>query len=312
MSQSPSEEPPRPTVAVFGTGRMGTPIARNLLAAGFPVVVWDRTIAGAAPLAEVGAVVAPSPAEAAQHSDVVLTMLPDGDAVLEVMGESGGALAAMRPGSVWIQMGTIGIEWIERFAALATDKRVELVDAPVSGSDGPARERQLVVLASGPETARPRVQPVFDAIGRATVWLGPAGNGTGLKLALNSWLAAQVEGVAEAIALTDALGLDARLFVDTIADGPLGSPYAVAKARAMLEGNFEPGFALRLAFKDIGLALAAARSRQVELPLSDAIARRWEKAIADGYGNSDVDAVVAVATTGPDRVSVTAGPATHG
>ena len=107
--------------------------------------------------------------------------------------------------------------------------------------------------------------------------------------------------------MTDALGLDARLFVDTIADGPLGSAYAVAKARAMISGDLEPGFALRLAFKDVALALDAARASNVELPLTDAIARRWEQAISDGYGDDDVDAVIAVATTGPDRDAMALG-----
>jgi 3-hydroxyisobutyrate dehydrogenase len=234
-------------------------------------------------------------------------MLPDGEAVTDVMGAGGGALAAMRPGTAWIQMGTIGLYWIERCAALAAENGVDLIDAPVSGSDGPARDRQLVVLASGPDTAQARVQPIFDAIGRTTHWLGRAGNGTRLKLSLNNWLAAQVEGIAETIALTDALGLEARLFVDTIADGPLGSAYAVAKARAMIAGDLEPGFALRLAFKDVALALDAAHERNVELPVTDAIARRWEQAIDDGYGDDDVDAVIAEATTGPDRDAVTAG-----
>ncbi|MCU1427665.1 MAG: beta-hydroxyacid dehydrogenase, 3-hydroxyisobutyrate dehydrogenase [Actinomycetia bacterium] len=307
MTQPFSQESTLPTVAVFGTGRMGTPIARNLLLSGFPVEVWDHTAAGAAPLAADGAFLAGSPADAARDADVVLTMLPDGDAVAEVMSEPGGALAAMRPGSTWIQMGTIGVDWIERCAALASANDVELVDAPVSGSDGPARNAELLVLASGSDSARERVQPIFDAIGRSTMWLGPAGNGTGLKVALNNWIAAQVEGIAETIALTDALGIDARLFVDAIADGPLGSPYAVAKGRAMLAGNFEPGFALRLAFKDVGLALDAARTRNVELPLTEAVARRWEHAISDGYGNDDVDAVIAVATTATDRAAVTTG-----
>jgi len=194
MSRTSSQISSPPAVAVFGLGRMGTPIAHNLIAAGFPVEVWDRTTAHAAPLESEGATIAASPAAAAQRADVVLTMLPDGHAVEEVMSGPAGALAAMRTGTPWIQMGTIGLDWIERDAALATENGVDLVDAPVSGSDGPARDRQLVILASGPETARARVQPIFDALGRETIWLGAAGNGTRLKLALNNWLAVQVEG----------------------------------------------------------------------------------------------------------------------
>jgi 3-hydroxyisobutyrate dehydrogenase len=256
------------------------------------VSVWNRTIARAEPLAEDGARLAASPADAAASSTVIVTMLADGGAVEAAMSGPDGALRAAPRGAVWIQMATVGIEWTRRFAELALVAGVDFVDAPVSGSDGPARDGTLVVLASGPEGIDARVAPVFDAVGRKTVWLGPAGNGSKLKLALNNWLAAQVEGAAETIALTEALGLDPHVLVEALADNPLGSPFAVAKSTAMLEGEFRPGFALRLAFKDVGLALAAAGEQGVELPLADAIARRWTEAIAHGHADDDVASVI--------------------
>jgi 3-hydroxyisobutyrate dehydrogenase len=293
---SPSKhDPDSPTIAVLGTGRMGAPIAHNLLAAGFEVSVWNRTGSRAAPLVADGARLGSSPAEAAEGADVVLTMLTDGEAVGDAMVGREGALTSLRPGSAWIQMATIGDEWTERLTTVAAAHGVEFVDAPVSGSDGPAQAGELVVLASGPQGARERVQPIFDAIGRKTLWLGPAGSGTRMKLVLNSWLASQVEAVAETIALTEALGVDPQLFVETIADGPLGSPYAVAKARAALAGELAPGFALRLAYKDVGLALDAAREQHLELPVADALVPRWQAAIADGHGDEDVSAVIAAA-----------------
>jgi len=279
------------TVAVLGTGSMGAPIARNLLAAGFPVSVWNRTAARAAPLVNDGARLAPSPADAAKNADVVLTMLTDGAAVQETMSGPGGALQAMRTGSVWIQMATVGLDWITRLIGLAAEHDVELVDAPVSGSDGPAREGKLIVLASGPDQARAKVQAIFDAIGRQTLWLGPTGQGTRMKLVLNNWLVAQVEAVAETVALTQALGLDPHLFPEAIDDAPLGSSYAVAKARAMISGDYTPGFALRLAFKDATLALDAAKELGLRLPLTAALAPRWQQAIADGHPNDDVSSV---------------------
>ncbi len=290
MTSSPQSSN-RSTVAVLGTGSMGAPIARNLLAAGFSVSVWNRTAARAAPLADDGARLAPSPADAAKNVDVVLTMLADGAAVEEAMSGPGGALQAMRPGSVWIQMATVGLDWIGRLSGLAAEHGVELVNAPVSGSDGPAREAKLIVLASGPDQARAKVQAIFDAIGRETLWLGPTGGGTRMKLVLNNWLVAQVEAVAETVALTQALGLDPHLFPEAIDDAPLGSPYAVAKARAMISGDFSPGFALRLAFKDAGLALDAAQELGLSLPLTAALAPRWQQAIADGHANDDVSSV---------------------
>src|SRR2546426_664738 len=231
MPSPSTHDASRPAIAVLGTGRMGAPIARNLLAAGFEVSVWNRTAERAAPLAADGARQSSSPAEAAEGADLTLTMLADGDAVNDAMTGPEGALASLRPGSAWIQMATIGDEWTARLAALATENKLEFVDAPVSGSDGPAREGQLIVLASGPEGTRARVQPIFDAIGRKTLWLGPAGNGTRLKLA----------------------------------------------------------------FKDVGLALDAARERDLELPITEAISRRWQQAIADGHADEDVSVVIAVA-----------------
>ena len=293
-----THDPSRTAVAVLGTGRMGGPIAHNLLAAGFEVSVWNRTAERAAPLAADGARLALSPVDAAHGVDVVLTMLADGNAVRDAMIGRDGVLASLPPGSVWIQMATIGDQWTTRLASLAGGHSIEFVDAPVSGSDGPARAGELVVLASGPDEVRARVQPVFDAIGSRTLWLGPAGNGSRLKLVLNNWLASQVEAVAETLALTEALGVDPQLFLDTIDDGPLGSPYAVAKARGMLAGEFAPGFALRLAYKDIGLALDAAREQELELPVSSATAARWREAIADGHGDEDVSVVIAEATNG--------------
>jgi len=292
MTSSPQDSN-RVTVAVLGTGSMGAPIASNLLAAGFRVSVWNRTAARAAALVDGGARLASSPADAASNADVVLTMLTDGAAVEETMNGPGGVLEAMRPGSVWIQMATVGLDWTDRLIGLAAEHGVELVDAPVSGSDGPAREAKLIVLASGPEEARARVQAIFDAIGRETLWLGPAGQGTRMKLVLNNWLVAQVEAVAETVALTHALGLDPHLFPDAIDNAPLGSPYAVAKARAMISGEFSPGFALRLAFKDAGLALDAAEQLGLSLPLTAALAPRWRQAIADGHADDDVSSVFA-------------------
>lgn len=282
---------PKPTITVLGTGRMGAPIARNLLRAGFAVTVWNRTARRAQELVDAGARLAVSPADAASPADVVLTMLADGDAVADAMTGSEGALSSIRPGSVWIQMATVGVGWTERLAALAGEHAVEFVDAPVSGSDGPARDAQLVVLASGSGTVRKRVQPLFDAIGRRTLWLGPAGSGTQLKLVLNNWLASITEATAETLALTGALGLEPALFLEAIAGGPLETPYASTKGRAMLAGEFNPGFALHLALKDVRLALDAGREHGLELPLTEAIARRWELSMPV-HGDDDLASVI--------------------
>jgi 3-hydroxyisobutyrate dehydrogenase len=279
-------------VAVLGTGMMGAPMARNLLHAGFGVRVWNRTMAKAAALAADGAHPASDPAEAATGADVLITMLTDGATVEGVMTGPDGALSMLRSNAIWIQMSTVGVEWTDQFADLADGHGVAFVDAPVSGSSDPADRGELEILAAGGLEVRPRVQPIFDVLGRRTVWLDRVGDGSRLKLALNNWLAVLVEAMSEALTFSQALGLDPRVFLETIAGGPLASAYAMAKGIAMLDENFVPGFPLRHAVKDAELATSAARRHGAELALTDALLPRWREAVVEGHGDEDVAAVV--------------------
>ena len=293
MTANPPAVPGR-RVAVLGTGTMGAPIARNLLRAGFQVRVWNRTPARAQGLAAAGAVVASQPVAAATGVDVLITMLTDGAAVEHVMTGPGGALSALGPRAVWIQMGTVGVDWTQRLADLAAQYGVAFVDAPVSGSSQPAEDGQLLILAAGAGPLRSRVEPVFDVLGRQTLWLPRVGDGSQLKLALNNWLAVLVEGMAETLTLSRALGLDPHLFLATIAGGPLASTYATNKGTAMLDGNFAPGFPLQHAAKDAALAAEAAHNHHVDLPLTAALLGRWQRAIDLGHGADDVASAITI------------------
>ncbi len=215
-------------VAFLGTGRMGGPMAANLARAGFDVRVWNRTISRAQALVPDGAIVAGSPAEAVRGATVVITMLTDGSATEQAAAGPDGFLAAAKD-VIWVQMGTVGTEWTARLAGLAAHHGAVLVDAPVSGSEGPARVGQLTVLASGPEQVRDVLAPVFGVLGRATVWLGPAGNGTRAKLVLNNWLADLTETTAENLSFARRLGLDPAQIVDLLQSNPLGALYAVQR-----------------------------------------------------------------------------------
>src|SRR5882757_2518233 len=284
------------TIAVLGAGTMGAPIARNLLRAGYQVRIWNRTPARAEGLAAKGAQVVSAPAAAAAEVDVLITMLADGAAVEHVMTGPGGVLSGLAPDAVWIQMSTVGVDWTDRFAKLAAQHGVAFVDAPVSGSSQPAEEGQLLILASGAGAVRSRLEPVFDVLGRQTLWLERVGDGSRLKLALNNWLAVLVEGMAETLTLSSALGLDPHLFVETMAGLPLASVYATNKGNAMLETDFAPGFPLRHAAKDAALAADAAYNHGLELPLTAALLGRWQQAIALGHGEDDVASAITVAT----------------
>ena len=160
---------------------------------------------------------------------------------------------------IWLQMATVGIEWTQRFANTAARYGMHYFDTPVSGSTGPAQAGQLTILASGPHWMQDAVAPVFAALGRATAWLGPAGNGTRAKLVLNNWLADLTETTAETLSFARGLGLDPAQIVDLLEATPLGSPYAVQKARTMLAGDFNPAFALKHALKDADLAAQASQ-----------------------------------------------------
>jgi 3-hydroxyisobutyrate dehydrogenase len=280
----------QPVVALLGTGRMGGPMAANLARGGFDVRVWNRTSSRAEALAADGAVVAASPAQAVKGATIVITMLADGPATHEAATGPDGFLGAA-PGAIWVQMATIGIDWTTRLAGIADARGVVFVDAPVSGSEGPARAGQLAILASGPDQVRDVLAPVFGVLGRATAWLGPAGNGTKAKLVLNSWLADLTETTAESLAFARRLGLDPAEIVDLLAENPLGAPYAVQKARLMLAGDFSPAFALKHALKDAELAAQAAQASGATLTLTSALLPRWRDTAANGHADDDLASV---------------------
>jgi 3-hydroxyisobutyrate dehydrogenase len=280
-----------PAVAVLGTGIMGSAMARNLLKAGLRTYVWDRSPTATAPLAEAGASAAGSPQDAVRAADVVITMLPTADVVISVVLD-GAVLEALAERAVWAQMGTIGVAGTDQLARQVGHARPDVLflDAPVSGSKGPAESGQLLILASGPPAAEPIVRPVFEAIGRSAVWLGPAGQGSRLKLVINAYMATLIEGVAEALALADRLGIDRGKLDEAIEGGPLDAPIADAKLHKMEHGDFAPEFPLEWALKDVDLALAAAGDDG--LPVLAALSRQWHAAVEAGHGREDVSAAV--------------------
>jgi 3-hydroxyisobutyrate dehydrogenase len=276
-------------IAILGTGIMGLPMARNLRAAGLDVRAWNRTPSRAEPLAEDGVTVASSPADAVHGADIVITMLADGDAVSSTM-EDGGALRAMADYALWLQVSTVGIAATEALQALADEREVTFVDAPVLGTKLPAEKGELLVLASGPEGAEERCAPVFDAVGSKALWLGEAGGGTRMKLVLNNWLLSLTQGLAETITLAESLAVDPAQFLETIDGGPLGVPYAQLKGAMMVEREFPASFPLDLALKDIRLVLEAAGRKELELPVTRAVESQMERAVQEGHGREDMAA----------------------
>jgi 3-hydroxyisobutyrate dehydrogenase len=277
-------------VAVLGMGAMGHGMAASALRAGLPVIVWDRRMEAARDLAERGAQLAASAADAARRAAIVVTMVTDADAVISIAAGQG-MLAALAPGAIWAQMSTIGVAGIDRVAALASAERpdVMLLDAPVSGSREPAERGQLTIFASGPAEARPRVAPLFDALGQRTIWVGDTGAGTRLKLVNNTWLAFANEAVAASVALAHRLGLATGTVLDALGGAPLVSPWQAAKLQRIAEDEFSAQFALSLALKDVYLALQSAGDGR--LPVLACLAGEWQHAVDQGLGGQDLTIV---------------------
>ena len=215
-------------------------------------------------------------------------MLPTAEVVESVMF-TGGVAPALAQGAVWAQMGTIGaaasVDIARRLGGLRPD--VLFVDAPVSGSKGPAEQGQLLILASGPAAAEEVTRPVFSAIGRKTLWLGgEAGQGSRMKLVVNAYLSFLIEGVAEALKLGSVLGIDPARLDEVIEGGPLDAPLADAKLHKMERGDYAPEFPLEWALKDVDLAIAEAPGAM--LPLLAALSRQWRATVDAGHGREDV------------------------
>jgi 3-hydroxyisobutyrate dehydrogenase len=302
MDFSTRESESLPKVAMIGTGTMGTAMGRRLIGSGIAVSVWSRHPESTSRLVDLGATAHESAADAARDADVVITMLPTAEATADVMF-GGLALHAMRPGAIWVQMATIGIEATERLASQTQARRPDIafVDGPVSGSREPAESGQLLILASGPQAAASRLESVFGALGRATLWLGPAGAGSRMKLVLNTWLAFQTEGAAEAAALAERLGVSTPSLFDALRDNPLASPYALGKLTRMIEQDYRADFALDWALKDLDLVTAAAGTEVA--PIAVAIANRWRRLVRQGSSGLDVSAArQGLGRVGPARV----------
>ncbi len=284
-----ADQPPAlPSVALLGTGIMGLGMGRSMLRSGLPLHAWNRTPARARPLGPDGAVIAATAADAVRDADVIVTMLSDGAAVSAAMTA---AAPGLREGQVWAQASTVGVAGLEPLAGLAREHGLLFVDAPVLGTRQPAEQGALTVFAAGPDAARPVLAPVFDAIGRKTVWLGTSpGTASRLKLVVNSWVLAVTTGVAEALALARGLDIDPDLFLQAVAGGPLDCAYLQSKAAAILSGDFTANFSVALAGKDARLVTEAGTAAGVRLDVAPAVADRFRRAAELGHADEDMAA----------------------
>jgi 3-hydroxyisobutyrate dehydrogenase len=279
-------------VAVLGLGLMGSGMARNLLRAGFPVTVFNRSPARAASLADAGARVASSARDAAADADVIVSMVADDRAARAVwMGEQG-ALAGVKTGALLVESSTISVGWIKELAREAQSHGATLIDAPVTGSREQAAAGQILFLAGGSADDVERVRPVLAAMGRDVVHAGPTGSGALLKLVNNFLCGAQVAVLAETLAFVERSGLDPTTAVDMLLNGAGGSPVVKTLAARMVARDFDPHFVLRLMAKDLTYAREEAAQRGLTLQTATCALGLFERAIETGQGDRDFAAVI--------------------
>lgn len=275
------------SVAFLGAGGlMGLPMARNIARAGFDVRAWNRTRDKIEPLADEGVTLSDDVAGAVAGADAIITMLTDADAIVEALET---ALSDAGDDAVWVQTSTVGLDGTQRLADLAADAGITFVDAPVLGTKAPAENGTLVVLASGPDDARTRVTPVFEAVGTKTLWVGEAGAGSRLKLVANAWVSSVVEATAETIALAEGLDVDPAQFLEAVSGGALDLPYLQGKGSAMIERKLDPAMKLALAAKDTRLIDEAAADHDLDLPMLRTIRHRFAEGARE-HGDEDIAA----------------------
>ncbi len=281
-------------VGLLGVGLMGSAMAHRLLDQGIEVAAWNRSPEQVTALEERGARRADQPAEVVLGSDVVITMLPTAPIVLDVVEP---LLEDWPEETIWLQMSSVGASEADQLVDVARAHGVTLVDAPVSGSTHPAEEGELTILASGPDSARMPVDPVFEALGSRVLWVGEAGMGSRLKMAANHWMIAMTAALAESMHLCEAMGLDQQQFVELLDGGPLGSAYGLLKLEEMRAHNYPVGFPVRLALKDLELVREVEQSSKAPMPLLDATHECF-LAANEGHADEDLAAVYEAGRSG--------------
>jgi 2-hydroxy-3-oxopropionate reductase len=279
------------TVAVIGLGIMGSPMAVNLVKAGYDVVGYNRSKAKAEALVAQGGRAAESVGDAVSAADVVVTMLPDSpDVEAVVLGEEG-LVAHARPRSLWIDASTIRPDVSVRLAEVAGRRAIRAVDAPVSGGEAGAIEASLSIMVGGSVDDVEAARPVLEAVGSTVVHVGPAGAGQTVKAANQLIVAGTIELVAEALVFLDAHGVDAEAAVKVLAGGLAGNRILDRKAAGMIAREFAPGFRVDLHHKDLGIVTAAAREAGVAIPLGAVVAQLMGALRARGHGSLDHSAL---------------------
>jgi 3-hydroxyisobutyrate dehydrogenase len=282
----------KPRVALLGVGLMGSGMAGRLLSANFPLTIYNRNQDKAQAFAEQGAFIARTPGEAADRSEIIISMLADDVASRSVWLGENGALEAAASGTVLIESSTVTAAWVRDLAAAAAKRGCELLDAPVTGSKVQAAAGELRFLVGGPAKALETARPVFSVLGNDIIHFGPTGSGAVMKLINNFMSGVQAASLAEATALIQASGLDHDKAIAVLTNGAPGSPLVKLLSARAKAGDFTPNFVLRLMAKDLSYAIAEGSQHHIDLKTAAGALAVFQQAIANGYGEKDFSAVI--------------------
>lgn len=278
---------PAKQIGLIGLGLMGRPMGMNLIKAGYPLTVWNRTSSRAEELVAAGAKLAKSPQEVATGCDFLLTIVSDPPALEEVLWGDRGAMQSPKRGSIYVDSSTVSPTLARKISAACAERGVRFLDAPVTGGDWGAKKGELVFMIGGDAATLKEAEPILSVMGKKLFHLGPNGAGQTIKLAMNSILALQVDALAEALALVTRAGIAGEKLVEVLQSSMARSGVLDVKAPNLLKGEYVPSFPLRLMHKDLSLALDLANQLGVALPAT-AAAREIYSAVK-GAAKEDLD-----------------------
>jgi len=281
----------KPAIGFIGLGIMGKPMAKNLLAAGYPLVVLNRSRAPVDELVALGAAAGTTPRDVASRSDVVITMLPDSPDVEAVALGDDGIAAGAKDGALWIDMSTIAPATTKRVAAELAKKGAESLDAPVSGGEKGAIDAALSIMVGGSEAAFARAKPIFEALGKNIVHVGELGAGQVTKACNQIVVGVTIEAVAEALALAEASGVDPSKVRAALLGGFAQSKILEVHGQRMIDRTFNPGFKSKLHRKDMNIAASAGDGRKLDLAAAKLVRERFDTLIARGDCDRDHSAL---------------------
>ncbi|MHB8069475.1 MAG: NAD(P)-dependent oxidoreductase [Desulfobaccales bacterium] len=281
-------------IGFLGLGIMGGAMAANILRAGYPLMVYNRTAAKSEPLAEMGAGVASNPRHLAQTAEVIIAMVTGPEALNDLLWGQEGAAAGFNEKKVFINMSSVSPHFTRDLAERLARTGVTFIDAPVSGTKKPAEDGALVILAGGKEEAVTGLEPLFLTMGKKVIYCGPMGQGSMMKMFINLLLGVMMAGFAECLNFGRLGGLDFEAMLDTVSSGAMNAPMFQGKAGNLREKNYPPAFPLKHLAKDAKFVVDTAYETGAPVPLGQMLLHLYRLGVAQGWGDEDISAIARV------------------